>query len=468
MPEIFLKIRNLSSKGTRPGSLSDVSLDVGCGECLAVSGHTYSGIKELYAVLCKNSEYTGHILLKNGKELKDCRSSYDAGMLYIDPRVMRSADRKTLLHSLSAISGQGRLLRPVNDAQTAARFTALLEKLDYRDCELDLKDSFYDLPQFEKIQFAVLRCLYASAGCIVLENPFQGLRDEEIDRLIELLAVAKKHGTALVYLSDEHFARMEKLIDRVAVLRHGAVTYMFSPEGSVRRFDRMRIDLAAGGKTEERKGLVLPPRSGGTPMLTIGRGGNRFDFLRGECVGVYDPEMKIPSEYTLLAEYLNDCEVILNGKYERLYGLKDFLSRSVVLIRKDPSRELFKNLSPVENVAILSGRKVNRVFSRRRIERYLYREVCKRYSYLKSCLAIMNRQNCYQVSDLDLKCLVVAKWLSLDPQIVVFFDIEDTYQPAEQEESRDLVRQLSQEGILVITVSPNLDFLEKISDRIIR
>ena len=71
------------------------------------------------------------------------------------------------------------------------------------------------------------------------------------------------------------------------------------------------------------------------------------------------------------------------------------------------------------------------------------------------------------MSELDLKCLVVAKWLSLNPKIVLFFDLEDTYQPREQQQSNELVRQLSQGGMLVITVSPNLEFLEKISDRII-
>ena len=143
------------------------------------------------------------------------------------------------------------------------------------------------------------------------------------------------------------------------------------------------------------------------------------------------------------------------------------MRNSVVLIRKDPGRELFRNLSPVENVTLLSGRRVNTAFSRRRIERYIYRDVCEHYSYLRPCLAIMDKTNCYGVSELDLKGLVVAKWLSLNPKIVLFFDLEDTYQPGEQQQSNELIRQLSQEGVLAITVSPNLDFLEKTCDRII-
>ena len=61
----------------------------------------------------------------------------------------------------------------------------------------------------------------------------------------------------------------------------------------------------------------------------------------------------------------------------------------------------------------------------------------------------------------------LLQWLSLHPKIVLFFDLEDTFQPEEQRKSNELIRQLSQEGVLVITVSPNLDFLEKISDRMI-
>ena len=467
MPEIFFKIRNAASRGNRLGQLTDISLDIYAGECLALSGHTYSGIKELYNLLTKNSEYTGHILLRNGKELRDCRSSYEAGALYFDPRVMRSKDRKTLLHSLSAISGQGRLLSPVNDSLTAARFEALLGSLGYEDCHFDLRESFSDLPRFEKMQFAILRCLFADAGCILMENPFQGLRGEEIERLVGLLAKAKERGTALVYVSDENIGYMEQLIDRIAVLRHGIVGYVFYPEGLNHRFDYQKIELVAGGKTEERKGVVMPPRSEGRKVLSIWKNGRTYDFFSGERVGVYDPEMKIPFEYGPLAAYLNGCEITLNGKIVRLRGMQDFLDRSVVLIRKDPARELFMNLSPVENVTLLSGRRVNAVLSRRRIERYIYREVCGRYAYLHSCLAVMDKTNCYEVSELDLKGLVVAKWLSLDPRIAVFFDLEDTCQPGEQQQSSELVRQLAREGVLVVTVSPNLDFLEKISDRII-
>ena len=64
MTEIFFKIRNAASRENRPGRLVDVSIDVHCGECLALSGHTFSGIKELYAILTKNSEYKGNILLR--------------------------------------------------------------------------------------------------------------------------------------------------------------------------------------------------------------------------------------------------------------------------------------------------------------------------------------------------------------------------------------------------------------------
>ena len=388
MPETFFKIRNAASKGNRLGRLADISLDVHAGECLALSGHTYSGIKELYAILSKNSEYTGYILLQNGKELRDCRSSYEAGALYIDQRMLRSKDRKTLLHSLSTISGQGRLLSPVNDRLTEARFAAMLESLAYRDSHLDLRDSFSNLSRFEKMQFAILRCLYASAGCLLLENPFQGLRGEEIEGLIRLLTKVKERGTALVYVADEHIGDMEKLIDRVAVLRHGTIRYVFYPEGPDHRFDHQRIEMAAAGKTEERKGLVMPLKADSRLLLTLRKEDREYDFSSGERVGVYDPEMRIPSGYGPLAVYLQDCEITLSGKGVQLRGMKDFLNHSIVLIRKDPGRELFRNLSPVENVTILSGRKVNAVFSRRHIERYIYREVCEHYSYLRSCLSI--------------------------------------------------------------------------------
>ena len=467
MTEIFFKIRNAASRENQPGRLVDASIDIYSGECLALSGHTFSGIKELYAILTKNSGYKGSILLRNGRELRECRSIYETGALYVDPQVINAVHEKSLLHSLSVISGQHNFFSLVDDDLTADRFAVLLEDLDYHDCHLNLEVSLNSLTRFERTQFAILRCMYASAGCILLENPFQGLLGEEIERVVELLAKVKAYGVSLVYVSDENVRYMEKLIDRIAVLRRGAVSYIFYPEGGAHRFDYVKIELAAGGMVKEQKGLVMPMRTDCREVLTIAKDDRVYHFSSGERVGIYDPEMLIPTEYAPLAGYLKDCEITLNGKRVRLRGIRDFLKNSIVLIRKDPRRELFLNLSPVENVTILSGRRVNPVFSRGRIDRYIYREVCESYSYLRSCLDIMNKTNCYGVSELDLKGLVVAKWLSLHPKIVLFFDMEDTYQPGEQQQSGELVQQLSQEGVLAITVSPNLDFLEKTCDRII-
>jgi len=464
----FLSLRNTASFRSHIGEIKDISFDIRKGECLALSGRTYSGVKELFAILSLRKEYKGYVLLHNGKQLSECHSSYEAGIIPIDQRVRQSVSSGTLLDSLVVISGQQKIYSVVDENETIERFRKMIEDLglDFRGEYLSRR--VRDLTRVELIEFAILYVVYADAGCIILENPFQGLNYEEIERLKNILKRVKRRNISVLYVSDEHFDQLEELIDRVIVLRHGRVSYVLYPEKEDKRFDRQKLKLAMDGKRENRKGAIIQKKELSGLNLKIRKDDRELSFSSGDRVGIYDPGMNIPSQYKELASYLNkNCEIQKNDKLLDFSSDRSFLDNRIVVILKDPEREIFMNLSPVENVTMISGRRNSTILTNNRIDRYIYRETAEKYSYLKSCLSVINESNCYRIPAILRKELSVAKGLSLDPDIIIFFDLEDSYQPAEQEQSAELIRQLSAEGKIVISVSSNLDFLEKTSEIII-
>ncbi|MBR5049113.1 MAG: ATP-binding cassette domain-containing protein, partial [Erysipelotrichaceae bacterium] len=457
-----------SSADQRPGRIAGVSFEIYQGECLAMAGRTYSGLREMISILARTRNYKGTITLADSRPLSSCRFPYEAGLAPIDPRLLKPDYSLSLLDSLLAVSGQQSLYAVVDTAAITGRFEELVRQLGLEDWHLDVSKSKADLSARERVQFAIVRALFAGSRCLLLDRVFQGLEPAEIKQTAELLRKVKQLGVAIVLVIDEYFPQVETLADRIITFRHGKVSYVFYPQSPEGLFNRRQVELAVSGRREERMGTVLPPLSDQKLTLKVSRQEGDLVFSSGQRIGIYDPSLRIPSDWNQLAQHLSSrCKLELNGQPITVKSQKDFLSHKAVIIGNDYLRELFLNLSPVSNVVMVSGRKYSPLLVNERIDRYIYREVCQKYEYLSQCLPLIERKNCYGITELLLRQLAVAKWLSLDPDIALFFDLEDTYQPAEQHHSGELYRQLAREGRIVITVSANLDFLEKTSELII-
>ncbi|MBO4218224.1 MAG: hypothetical protein J5887_01785, partial [Erysipelotrichaceae bacterium] len=364
--------------------------------------------------------------------------------------------------------GQQSLYAVVDTAAITGRFEELVKELGIEDWHLDVSKSKADLSARERVQFAIVRALFAGSKCLLLDRVFQGLEPAEIKQTAELLRKVKQLGVAIVLVIDEYFPQVETLADRIITFRHGKISYVFHPQTPEGLFNRPQVELAVSGRREERMGTVLPPLSDQKLTLKVSRQEGDLVFSSGQRIGIYDPSLRIPSDWKQLAQHLSSrCKLELNGEPITVSNQQDFLRHKAVIIGNDYLRELFLNLSPVSNVVMVSGRKYSPLLVNERIDRYIYREVCQKYEYLSQCLPLIERKNCYGITEPLLRQLAVAKWLSLDPDIALFFDLEDTYQPAEQHHSGELYRQLAREGKIVITVSANLDFLEKTSELII-
>ncbi|MBO4538168.1 MAG: ATP-binding cassette domain-containing protein, partial [Erysipelotrichaceae bacterium] len=180
MTEIFLRVLGASSADQRPGRIAGVSFEIYQGECLAMAGRTYSGLREMISILARTRNYKGSITLADGRPLSSCRFPYEAGIAPIDPRLLKPDYSLSLLDSLLAVSGQQSLYAVVDTSEITGRFEALVKKLGIEDWHLDVSRSITDLCARERVQFAIVRALFAGSKCLLLDRVFQGLEPPEI------------------------------------------------------------------------------------------------------------------------------------------------------------------------------------------------------------------------------------------------------------------------------------------------
>jgi branched-chain amino acid transport system ATP-binding protein len=85
---------------------------------------------------------------------------------------------------------------------------------------------------------------------LLLDEPFGGLNQEEIDRTLELIRGVAAFGVTVVCI--EHVMRaLVQLASRVLVMHHGAVFFDGGPQEMMR--DRRVIELYLGEKAARRE-----------------------------------------------------------------------------------------------------------------------------------------------------------------------------------------------------------------------
>ena len=129
-------------------------------------------------------------------------------------------------------------------------------------------------------------------------------------------------------------------------------------------------------------------------------------------------------------------------------------------------RMIFRNLSPVENVAFFARERLGKRLYNRRIARYLFQETVLRYDILKHCANLIDESDCFGLSYQELFGLMLAKWLAANPELVVFFAPLSNEDIKMTERMRDLRQSLKKQGKAVLLISNDYEQLEGHCDEI--
>jgi branched-chain amino acid transport system ATP-binding protein len=127
------------------------------------------------------------------------------------------------------------------DAEWALEWTGLTPVADER-AEL--------LGVFDRKRLMIATAVAMGPRVLLLDEPFGGLNQEEIDRTLELIRGVAAFGVTVVCI--EHVMRaLVQLASRVLVMHHGAVFFDGGPQEMMR--DRRVIELYLGEKAARRE-----------------------------------------------------------------------------------------------------------------------------------------------------------------------------------------------------------------------
>ncbi len=222
-------------------AVQDVDLDVSPGEVVGFLGPNGAGKSTTIRLLLGQLRPTSGGATIAGLDPSDPRSrasvGYLPGDLHLDPR-RTGRDVLDLLAALRARAG-----RPV----VPGRAEALCERFG-----VDPTRRIGDLSRGNRQKLGVVQAFAADPDVVVLDEPTSGLDPLQQASFAELVAERRDAGAA-VLLSSHVLPEVERVADRVAIIREGRIVGRDTLD-ALRRRARQRLTLAldvAAGPVDE-------------------------------------------------------------------------------------------------------------------------------------------------------------------------------------------------------------------------
>lgn len=472
----LLKVSSLSKRFPGVQALDEVSLELMGGEVLGLLGENGAGKSTLLKILSGAEapdtgtiEYMGQTL-----RLLSPHHSQSLGIVTIYQEF-------SLFPSLSVaenifIGRQPGRARFVDWRRMREQSRALTDRLGLA-LNPDALVSTLSVAEQQMVEIA--RALSMDSRLIIMDEPTSALSDTEVRRLFQIIDDLKAQGLGIIFVTHR-LEEVPEICDRVTVLRDGRKV----GEGAVGELDTNAIIRMMVGRDVDRTGRRRERRVPGAVALSVHgftRGGGAqgiharglndisFSLSRGEILGIAG---LVGAGRTDLARAIFGADPIdrgrieIDGKPVAIASPVDAIGHGIGLLPEDRKQQaLFLGLAVRQNFSIAALGKLLRwkVFVREDEELRLLER------YRKSLNIRMSgaEQIIDNVSGGNQQKVVLARWLALEPKVLIVDEPTRGIDVAAKAEVHRLLDEMAAGGMAIIVISSELPEILAVSDRII-
>ena len=470
MTKPLLHARDISKHYGGIDALRGVSLEVHPGEVVALMGENGAGKSTMAKIIAGVERADSGVIEWDGQEVhfRDTRDATAAGIAIVLQELslvpdLTVAENVFLAHD-SAYRGGWWLDRAAINQGT----WDLAARLGW-DFPLDPRKKVSDLTVAEQQMVEILRALSLDARLVILDEPTATLSPHEVDVLFSLVRRLQERGTAFLIVThrlEEVFA----LADRITVYRDGALSGNFvTAETNQAEIIRAMVgrdlgDLfairqrqAPGETVLDVQGLALTRE--GAPAT--------FQVRRGEIVGIAGLVGAGRTELVRAifgADRASHGHVTLNGTAGLVRSPQRAIAQSAAMVPEDRKRQGLLIDLPIEDNVELADLAANGGFWLRpsRARHLVHR--------MRDDLQIKAPRLWQSVSSLsggNQQKVVIAKWLALDPDLLILDEPTRGIDIGTKFELYRLIDAFAARGKAVLLVSSELPEILALSDRVL-
>ena len=450
-------------------ALDDVSFDIARGEVVALVGENGAGKSTLMKILAGlHHPDAGEIRLDG--QLVAMRSPHDAARLGIavihqELEIIDNLDVAGNVY-LGREPTKGGWLRLLDRRTAHDRTREHLARLGAGIAPDTRADT---LSTAQQQLVAIARALSMHARILVMDEPTSSLTLADTDKLMRVIRDLRGEGVAVIYISHR-LGEIEALADRVAVLRDGRNAGALARDEISR--DRM-VRMMVGREVSSRTCRETTP-AGATCLQVEQFRTARYpaheislEVRRGEILGVAG---LVGAGRTELAEAICGVQgrvagrVLLDREPVAISSPADAIRHGIYLVPEDRRRAgLVTAMGVRENISLPALRRYARFgWIRRSRETEAARRMSEKLQVKTASIDTVVGT----LSGGNQQKVVLARWLSLSPRVIVFDEPTRGIDVGAKAEIYALMRDLASRGTAVVMISSDMEEILANSDRV--
>jgi ribose transport system ATP-binding protein len=465
----ILKMQGIEKRFGGVHALRGVDFDIAAGEAVALVGENGAGKSTLMKILGGVHQPDAGAIFIDGApaQIHSVSDAIRHGISFIhqELNVLDNLDVAANVF-LGREPVRGGFLNLIDRKRMYAETRTYLDRLGLKVAP-DTPLSKLSIAQQQLVEIA--KALSLNARLLIMDEPTSSLTLTETDRLLALVKELKAQGVAVIYISHR-LSEVEEISDRAVVLRDGANAGSLAREeithdGMVKMMVGRNLDnfyrqptgaISSGFLSVERL------RTSRYPQHTVS-----FSVGKGEILGIAG---LVGSGRTEVAETIfgvdraSESQITLDSRPLRVRSPRDAIRHGIYLIPEDRRHAgLITDMMIRENVTLPAlGRYASAGLISHEREHTAATEVCKKLNVKTPSVEVAAGN----LSGGNQQKVVLAKWLSLNPKVLIFDEPTRGVDVGAKAEIYDLMRQLAEAGVAVLMISSDMEEILNVSDRI--
>ncbi len=467
----ILQMKNIIKEFNTVRVLKKVNFDLNKGEVHSIVGANGAGKSTLMKIL--NGiliNYEGELILNSEKvQFYNPRDAFKKGIVMIHQELdlVEELDVSENIYLGSELC-HNNPLSTIDRRTMRAETQKLLDSLGF---PIKSNEIVSQLPIAKKQLVLIARTVAMKAKVIVMDEPTSSLSNKETERLFKVINDLRDRGVSVIYIS--HFLEeIFRISDRVTVLRDGEKIITIEASNCTQK---QLVEWMIGRDYDADKCFKRHNHS--DDKILSARGLTRkkglvkdisFDLNKGEVLGVAGV---VGSGRTELARMIfgidekSAGEIVMDGQVIEINSPTKAVSLNMAFIPENRKQEglvlkrtIRDNISIVAIKDHLSFKIIN--------YKALGKIVKDMIEYLRIICSSPNQEVAF-LSGGNQQKVVIGKWLSVKPRILILDQPTRGIDVGAKEEIYELINALAKEGTSIIFISDELEELISLSDRIV-
>lgn len=469
MSSPILEMREISKRFPGVIALDSVNLEIYPSEIVALAGENGAGKSTLMKILGGIYQPDGGTLFIDGEEttISSVSDSINKGIGFIHQE-LNVLDNLNIAENvfLGREPTWGGLLNLVNRQRLHAETVIYLERLGLN---VSSQTSVADLPIAQQQMVEIAKALSLKARILIMDEPTSSLTLTETDRLLQVCKDLREQGVSIIYISHR-LGEIKEIADRVVTLRDGKNAGILQKEEiSHERIVKMMVGRDISQLYEAPKirpeGVFVEVNDLKTrryPNKTVS-----LNVRKGEILGVAGLVGAGRSE---MAQAIFGVDaplggsINLDGKIVKISSSQDAISNGIYLIPEDRRHSgLILDVPIRENISLPAlMRYASAGLVNYEAERKVATEMCEKLKVKTPSIDALAGN----LSGGNQQKVVLAKWLSLNPKLLIFDEPTRGIDVGAKSEIYTLMRNLAESGVAIIMISSDMEEVLNQSDRI--